>query len=327
MELFAPPLALLVAVLTCRALLLPVLRRWFLDEPNARSLHVQPVPRTGGIGIILGGTAAALLLRLDGAAPMVLLAGMLAALSLLDDWKGLSASARFLAHLVAALALVLSGGWGSWSWSPAVVALIVLGIVWTTNLYNFMDGADGLAGGMAVFGFGTYAVAAWSAGDTQLALLSASISASALGFLLFNFPPAKMFMGDVGSIPLGFLAAGMGLMGWKSELWPLWFPVVAFAPFVVDATVTLGKRVLRRERIWQAHRSHYYQRQVLMGWSHRQLALAEYTLMGAGASVALVSLQLRASYAYLLLVGLGLVYLAVMASIDVRWAKRGTASA
>jgi UDP-N-acetylmuramyl pentapeptide phosphotransferase/UDP-N-acetylglucosamine-1-phosphate transferase len=99
--------------------------------------------------------------------------------------------------------------------------------------------------------------------------------------LLFNFDPARIFMGDVGSIPLGFLAASLGLVGIQREVWPLWFPVLVFAPFIVDATVTLLRRAWRREKIWQAHREHYYQRLVQSGWSHRKLALHEYALMAA----------------------------------------------
>jgi UDP-N-acetylmuramyl pentapeptide phosphotransferase/UDP-N-acetylglucosamine-1-phosphate transferase len=158
-----------------------------------------------------------------------------------------------------------------------------------------MDGSDGLAGGMAVIGFGTYGLAAWLGGNLELELLAWSIAAAAAGFLIFNFPPAKIFMGDVGSIPLGFLAGALGVAGWLQGLWPLWFPLIVFAPFIVDASVTLLRRALRRERIWQAHREHYYQRLILSGWSHRKTAIWEYALMLACAALALAGREAAAA--------------------------------
>jgi len=102
-----------------------------------------------------------------------------------------------------------------------------------------------------------------------------------LAFLKFNFNPARIFMGDSGSIPLGFFSAGIGLLGWQRELWPIWFPMMVFSPFVVDATVTLTRRLLRGEKVWQAHREHFYQQLVQMGWGHCRTALSEYVLMGS----------------------------------------------
>jgi len=160
-------------------------------------------------------------------------------------------------------------------WAP----IAVVAVVWMTNLYNFMDGMDGLAGGMAVFGFGFLAMAAWFAGNTPLALMNASIAAAAVAFLLFNFHPARMFLGDAGSTTFGFLAAGLGLIGWRDGAWSIWFPVLIFSPFIVDATVTLVRRAMQRERFWLAHRGHYYQRLVLSGWGHRKTAFTAYGLM------------------------------------------------
>ena len=152
---------------------------------------------------------------------------------------------------------------------PIALALLALAVAWITNLYNFMDGSDGLAGGMSVAGFGAYSIAAWLAGDAATGALCAAISGASVAFLLHNFYPARIFMGDVGSIPLGFLAAALGIVGWRNDAWPLWFPLLVFGPFIGDATVTFFKRVARRERVWRAHREHYYQRMVRMGFGHR----------------------------------------------------------
>jgi len=160
--------------------------------------------------------------------------------------------------------------------------------VWMTNLYNFMDGSDGLAGTMALVGFGAYAAAAALAGHGPLALVSLAVASASAGFLAFNFPPARVFMGDAGSIPLGFLAGALGVLGVVAGAWPAAFPAVAFSPFIVDATATLLRRLVRGERVWQAHRSHYYQRLVLSGWNPRRLVLAAGGLMLAAAASALV---------------------------------------
>jgi UDP-N-acetylmuramyl pentapeptide phosphotransferase/UDP-N-acetylglucosamine-1-phosphate transferase len=122
-----------------------------------------------------------------------------------------------------------------------------------------------------------------------LALACCALASASVGFLIHNFPRARVFMGDAGSIPLGFLAGCFGTYGVIAGVWPVWFPLLVFSPFIVDATFTLAKRALRREAVWRAHRSHLYQRLVLAGWSHRRLALSAYALMAAAALSALAA--------------------------------------
>ncbi len=310
----APALAFVLTFALLRFLLLPATQRWFLDHPNQRSLHASPIPRTGGLAIVPG--AAAGMLWVGSAWLYAIPALALLLLSVVDDWRSLSAPVRLLGHLAAAFAFVYLAFAGL---GIPTLLLLGLGVGWMTNLYNFMDGADGLAGGMALFGFGFYALAAWTGGQPGFALVNLCIAAAAGAFLLFNFPPARIFMGDGGSIPLGFLAAALGLTGWRDGLWPSWFPVVVFGPFVVDASVTLLRRGLRGEKVWEAHRSHYYQRLILMGWSHRRAALAEYALMAGSGAAALLALHVRVSLALLVLAILGSVYAGALVMIDRRW--------
>jgi UDP-N-acetylmuramyl pentapeptide phosphotransferase/UDP-N-acetylglucosamine-1-phosphate transferase len=313
----APVIAFALSLLLLRGLQSSVVRAWFLDHPNPRSLHVTPVPRTGGLGMVPAALAGILLAGGD-----VLLVGLcsgLMLLSALDDWRSVPSSVRLLAHLSASAALVI-GTAASAGWVQG--AALAVAVAWMINLYNFMDGADGLAGGMTVFGFSAYACAAWLAGDAALATACLSVAAAAAAFLVFNFPPARIFMGDAGSVPLGFLAAGLGLAGWRGGHWPWWFPLVVFAPFVADATVTLGRRAVCGERFWEAHRSHYYQRQVLMGWSHRRLALTEYALMGVTVAAALGALRSSVRAQALIFVVLALLYLGTALAVDVRWRVR-----
>jgi UDP-N-acetylmuramyl pentapeptide phosphotransferase/UDP-N-acetylglucosamine-1-phosphate transferase len=271
--------SVVVSAAACALLLWLMLRfaarRLPLDHPNDRSLHARPVPRVGGVAILaaLALVAAASLVPFDLA---LALAFTLGAVSFVDDLHRLPTGIRFAAHIAAAAALcwyILS------PMQPLELALIVLGVAWITNLYNFMDGSDGLAGGMAIAGFGAYTIAATLAGDQDTARTAAAIAGASAAFLGFNFPPARVFLGDVGSIPLGFLAASLGVIGWRNDAWPLWFPLLVFAPFIGDATLTLLRRLLRREKVWQAHREHYYQRMVRMGLGHRRTALVAYVLM------------------------------------------------
>jgi UDP-N-acetylmuramyl pentapeptide phosphotransferase/UDP-N-acetylglucosamine-1-phosphate transferase len=287
MLVLAPVAAFFVALLVARLLLSPAGRRIALDAPNERSLHAQPVPRTGGIAIAAG-VAVACALVWPGLPVILAVAALLAAASFADDIAGLSTLARLALHLGAAAAALL---FDLEIAGALLFVVLALALAWTTNLYNFMDGSDGLAGGMALFGFGAYALAAHLFGAQTLAALCASLAAASGAFLVFNWHPARLFLGDVGSVPLGFLAGALGLQGWVIGAWPLWFPLLVFAPFMCDATLTLLKRALRREAVWRAHREHYYQRLVRMGLGHRGAAYIEYAAMAGCAALALLVLR------------------------------------
>lgn len=319
MTYFAPLVSALVTLVLTFILMTGKTGAIVRDIPNERSLHSTPVPRVGGIALMAGVLSGWALLMPFLAWWILLPAAGLFALSLLDDMRGLSAGTRLIGHFLAALVAV-AGAWVSGAGVPLLWLIpVLLFIVWMANLYNFMDGSDGLAGGMALFGFGGYGVGAWLGGNEMFALLNFSVAAAALGFLVFNFHPAKVFMGDAGSIPLGFLAAAFGVSGWQAGYWPFWFPLLVFSPFVADATVTLLKRARRGERLSQAHRSHYYQRLVQMGLGHRNTALAEYALMLLAGISALWGVGLAYTAQGCLLLGWGMVYLALMGWIDKCW--------
>jgi len=293
-------LAFTIAVLLTRYLCQPGTRWHILDYPNERSLHTRPTPRTGGLAIL------AAIYITSVAAPTWPPTPMLAALavgglavaviSFLDDRTGISPLWRILVHVGAALLLVAGGLALPGVNLPGMyidlagtlgVSVSVVFVIWMVNLYNFMDGMDGLAGGMAAIGFGSLALLGLFAGNPAFAVLSLSIAAAAAGFLVFNFPPARIFMGDVGSSLLGFLAAALALWGERDGIAPLWVTLLIFSPFIVDASVTLLRRSWCGEKLWQAHKRHYYQRLVQLGWGHKKTVLWEYALMLACASSAL----------------------------------------
>jgi UDP-N-acetylmuramyl pentapeptide phosphotransferase/UDP-N-acetylglucosamine-1-phosphate transferase len=312
--------AAVVSFITAFAVLRILLSRFAslaLDRPNARSLHEHPVPRTGGIAILAG---AAVSLGFGGM-PLWMPLGAalgLAAVSFFDDLHGIPMIARLAAHIAAAGALV----WYVLSpMDPAALVLLGVAVVWITNLYNFMDGSDGLAGGMALTGFGAYGIAAFLAGDPPLATVCGCIATAAGAFLLHNFHPARIFLGDVGSIPLGFLAAALGIVGWRDDAWPLWFPVLVFGPFIGDATLTLLKRALRRERVWRAHREHYYQRLVQSGFGHRGTALVAYAVMLICAAAALAGRDQQPLTQAIIFGGASAGLATIAAWVDLRWRR------
>lgn len=317
---YYPPIISAVGTFVLAMLLTRKKNGKLVDIPNERSLHSEPTPRTGGIALMAGLLAGWLLLIQYLVWWMVLPVLGLFAISLVDDMRSLSAKTRLIGHFIAALVAL----WGigiDWLW----VLPVLLSVVWMTNLYNFMDGSDGLAGGMALFGFSFYGIAALMAGNDAFAMMNFTIGAAALGFLAHNFPPAKLFMGDAGSIPLGFLAAMFGVWGWQQGLWPFWFPLLVFSPFVADATVTLFKRTRRGEKITQAHRSHYYQRLVQMGWGHRNTAIAEYALMLLAGASALCGIGMDVRGQGFVLMCWGVIYFTLMKRVDRSW-RRNEAS-
>ena len=283
-------------------------RGWLLDRPNERSLHDRPVPRSGGLAILAGIAGGLAILAFEETpAPAGygwLLAGALviACVSFLDDARRVSPAIRFASHLAAAACVVLAGLSSERIVLPGAVldlgpaagtAFTVLLVAWTVNLYNFMDGMDGLAGGMTVIGFTALAVLGLFQGTGSLGAAAAVTAAASAGFLLFNFPPAKIFMGDLGSSLLGYLCVVAMLWAERTTSVPLWTSLLLFSPFIVDASITLARRSIAGERPWRAHRAHFYQRLVRLGWGHRKTVIHEYGLMLACACSAVAAPWLR----------------------------------
>ena len=259
--------------------LIPVLRRAaLLDRPNERSSHAVPTPRGGGIAVVAAIVAGWAVLLATGVAPPALTIPLgaavgLASVSWLDDRGSLSPVVRLAAQCLAVglgLSVLGRGGAVFQGLLLPVLDLAAAAVlwVWFVNLFNFMDGIDGLAGSeAAAIGLGLVLCASLGAGsDPALAALAGAVAAAAIGFLVWNWAPARIFLGDVGSVPLGYLI-GFLLLGyaqhghWRAALiLPLYF--------LVDATTTLLRRLFRGERVWEAHREHFYQQAVRRGLGH-----------------------------------------------------------
>ena len=298
------------------ALLFALLRsglalRIAVDKPNPRSLHRGVVPRIGGLAMT-GVALVAMSIIAPSLQVIMVTAVALTLLFAVDDRRGLSVRTRLCAQIIsAAVAAYTLQSAAPW-W---LMLLIAVATVWSMNLYNFMDGSDGLAGGMTLFGFGAFAIAAATAGAAEMAAACACIAGAALGFLSHNFPPAKVFLGDAGSVPLGFLAAVLGVAGWQQQVWPPWFPVLVFSPFIIDATVTLVRRAVAGKRVWEAHNEHLYQCMVRSGWGHTRTAIAWYAMMALAAGSAIAAVSWPIAWQIALLLAWLALYAVVYASI------------
>lgn len=276
---------LAVAVLT-GAVRFYALKRSLLDIPNARSSHTVPTPRGGGLALVVGVEIGLFWLWYKGyvATPELMAVGLgglaVALISWIDDRLDIPAIWRLLVHLAAAAwalwwgrdfpLMPFLGNWLDLGWFGALVGLLL--IVWLLNLYNFMDGIDGIAAVEAITVAGGAVLLLALLGTPGQAAPLWLLAAASLGFLIWNWPPAKIFMGDVGSAFIGFVFA-IFVLNMSDGPLNLWSWLILLGVFVVDATYTLVRRFLRGERIYQAHRSHAYQRASRRYASHKKVTL------------------------------------------------------
>jgi len=275
------------------------------DVPNARSSHATVTPRGGGVSFVLTVIAGAGALIVSGlgeglfearAAGMVLLAATSAGIGLVDDFVSLSSRSRLLIEMTLASLFVACGmrwtaldlGVAEWALPPLVgEVLAVLWIVWLTNLVNFMDGINGLVTTTSAICAGLFAVVAAMGGQPLTAAVMALLAGALAGFLPFNFPRARIFMGDGGSLFIGTLLAGAAItLSEGPARFPWLLAITVLAPLIFDATITLGFRAMRREKLSEAHRSHTYQVLASRVRSHTLVTVIYAAVTAVGAGVA-----------------------------------------
>jgi glycosyltransferase WbpL len=286
------------------AAVVPIVRIWakrkgILDVPNERSSHSEPTPRGGGLAIVCAvalGTAVCVVVGLMGLTLALALSSigalLVASVSWIEDLRGVPIGWRLAAHSGAAALVmvglaegdVLVGGPEGTPWAVLILAAgMFIWVAGLTNAFNFMDGIDGIAASEGAIAGAAWAVFGWHAASSVAALLGALICGACLGFLFFNWSPAKVFMGDVGSAFLGFSLAVLPLLVTRFGLRLSVAGSLVVWPFVFDTGFTLARRLARREDVLRSHRSHLYQRLVIAGWSHRAV-----TLLYSGLSMASV---------------------------------------
>lgn len=301
----------------------PLIRRWLvmrqvIDWPEERRSHDQPTPRGGGLAIWVGIVVA--LLAVSPGLPMLPLLAFASALALLgwlDDRHGMPVGARLLVMALCASSLLWIIGpitevsimrielGAAWIWSAGAV----IGVIWMINLHNFMDGSDGLASMQGAWSGGVLGYLLYRGGAVEAGFLGIALAGACAGFLVWNRPPARLFMGDVGSLMLGGILGLLAFVGAASGLVSIWVSLIVCALFVVDATVTLVLRVVRDREWYTPHREHAYQKLIRSGWSHARVLLLygviNLALVGPLLVLALIRPEWDWAFALLLIALLG----------------------
>lgn len=294
------------------------IKKNILDTPNHRSSHTIPTPRGGGVVFTALWMLVVFLLSLfhvlSWPITLALLPGcsLLAVVGLLDDFYSLSAKQRIFVHLAAAMLIVIfSHGLNYFTLGQSVYhlgfiesVLVVFLITWSINLFNFMDGTDGIAAVESLFVLLPYAFFLQQTNHHGLALSSILLALGILGFLVLNFPPAKVFMGDVGSAFLGFVIISIPLIAQKTAGISIFLCFILYGFFLFDSTITLARRFFAKEKWYEAHRSHAYQRLHQAGWSHKKLLFGVIVINSILTTLAIWGFYVPNMQAYLLTVAI-----------------------
>ena len=264
------------------------MRAGLLDRPGPRRSHFGTVPRGGGPALLAALLAGSLWVPAWPIAAVAAGAVIIGLLGWREDHRPLAVRWRLLIQLATGVGLAV--WWGpidsiqigrhsieaAWVWTP----LAVIAVIWLINLFNFMDGSDGLATTQAVLSSAMFGISFSFLGEPDLAWLAWIVGGAALGFLFWNWPRASIFLGDSGSLLLGWCMAALALGGATTGSVSVWLSSIILSPFVVDATATLAWRLMRGERWYTPHADHAYQRLIRAGWSHRRVLVGWILLNG-----------------------------------------------
>ncbi len=278
-----------------------------LDIPNERSSHSRPIPRGGGLAIVVVTIALTVSANVAFASAywtallLVTAAWTLVALvSLIDDLRSLPNLVRLIAHILAALTIMLGVDYWDLITLPLIgeihlawmgVPLTLMWLVGLTNAYNFMDGIDGIAGSQAVIAGITWAVVGFTSGLTGVGLTGLVLAGASAAFLADNWPPARIFMGDVGSAFIGSVLATLTIAAHQQDHRMALVGLLAVWPFVFDASFTFLRRLVRHENVFAAHRSHLYQRLIILDHSHKSVTILYASLAALGGVLAVAWVQ------------------------------------
>lgn len=255
-----------------------------IAQPGERQSHQRATPTGGGLGLIFAIVMTTLGLQMFFSLPGFWWQNMLPGILLLtiigwrDDRISVSATVRLAVQLIVSLWMI-GFGWSGFSiYDMGLLVIAVVACIWMMNLYNFMDGSNGMAGFQGVFAGLVMALLFQTGGQQAMALIALAVAAACAGFLPLNFPQARVFMGDVASVPLGFIFASFIIYGIAVDVLSLPVSILVMSVFIVDATLTLLTRVIRKEQWYTAHAQHVYQRLIAHGWSHWQVLVVYQTI-------------------------------------------------
>ena len=304
----------ILSYICCARVLAIALKSGMIVHPGERQSHQHATPTGGGLGIVISIVATATCLELILSLPDFWWKNVLPGVLLLtivgwrDDRLPVSALLRLLIQLAVSIWLLGFGWWEISIREIVIFAVSLLAMVWLMNVYNFMDGSNGMAGFQGVFAGLAMAVLFQIDGEYAMAIIAVTVAAACAGFLPLNFPRAKVFMGDVSSVPLGFIFASLAFYGTQTGSLGLPLSILIMSVFLVDATLTLLSRAFRGERWYTAHAQHVYQRLIAKGWSHHRVLVIYQSINVLLVLPAIVLAKIYPQYALMVL---GLVLLSL----------------
>ena len=307
-------LAAILSYFGCLKALAVARKAGIIALPGERQSHQHATPTGGGLGLIFSIVITTVCLELMISLPDYWWQNVLPGVVLLtivgwrDDKLPVSQLLRLLVQLAVSIWLLGFGWWDVSLTDMAFLAVVIVAMVWLMNVYNFMDGSNGMAGFQGVFAGVTMAVIFQLGGEYTMALIAVVVAAACAGFLPLNFPNAKVFMGDVSSVPLGFLFASFAVYGVQTGSMSLSLSILIMSVFLVDATLTLLSRAFRGERWYTAHAQHVYQRLIAKGWSHHRVLVVYQLINVVWVLPAIVLAKIYPQYA-IVMVGLVLLLL------------------
>lgn len=270
----------LVSFVSCWMAMRLAVRAGMIALPGERQSHQIATPTGGGLGLVVTLLIITLILQIIQPLPVFwwlnTLPGILvlALVGWIDDKRPVSSKIRLLVQFTVSLWLLLCMKFLGPAIHASVIGITIIAMVWLMNLYNFMDGSNGMAAFQGVFCGLAFAVLFKLGGFSSMALVAVVVAAACAGFLPLNFPVAKVFMGDVASVPLGFTFAAFSVYGIYQGAFTFWTAVLIMSVFVIDASLTLAARVIHKEQWYTAHKQHVYQRLIEQEWSHSQVLIA-----------------------------------------------------
>jgi UDP-N-acetylmuramyl pentapeptide phosphotransferase/UDP-N-acetylglucosamine-1-phosphate transferase len=290
----------------------------FYDIPNERSSHSTPILKVGGLVIFLNFYFLSFFFITSSPINQILfLSTLIFLISLLDDFFDISIYLRLFIHFVICAILIFF-----LDFDYLIVSIFFLiSLVWITNLYNFMDGINGLSAFMTIFGFLPLGYISHAHGDLEFTKIIFLLVFLILPFLFFNFIKNKIFLGDAGAVTIGFIAGGVGLYGWKLGYWPLWFPTVLFSTFGADATLTVIMRVVYKKNPLTPHKTYFFHKLIDLGFSKCNVSLYYAIFMILSSLFSIILLNCPLSMIYLLLSIYYLFLLFILLFIHFKWLK------
>ena len=272
--------------------------------PGERQSHKVATPAGGGLGLILAMVIVSLILQTLEALPVFWWLNMLPGILLLalvgwvDDKNFVSSRIRLLVQFTVSFWLLLCMGFLGSVLGAGITVITMVAMVWLMNLYNFMDGSNGMAAFQGVFCGLVFAALFAAGGHPSMAIIAVIVAAACAGFVPLNFPHAKVFMGDVASVPLGFIFAAFSVYGVSEGVFSVWICALIMSVFLVDASLTLAARVIQSEQWYTAHKQHVYQRLIEQEWSHSQVLIAYQAINVVMVLPALVLVTMYPQYAF-----------------------------